>query len=608
MKRARVFSFVVLPLLSLAAVAATPTQASAQTTNGYSVNQFEPSEKGSDWFTNESLDFRGKFRPAIGVLGDLSTNQIRFFNYDGSPQGALVADQVFVHVGASLTMLDRLRLGLNLPLAVYQNGTDLNYSPGGAAAGPLYRAPSKGAAGDLRLGLDIRLLGQYKDPASLAIGAQVHVPTGSQDQFTGDGQASVTPRIMLAGDLWDLSYAARLGFDFRGQNDVFAGTQLGNAVTGGLAIGLHALEHHLVIGPEIFGQTLAKDAFKQATSPAEALFGVHYQWSDWRVGVGAGGGLGDGYGSPSFRLLAGLEWSPAIEEKPADRDGDGILDKDDACPDVPGVHTDDPRTNGCPPVVPKPSDRDGDGILDADDACPDVPGLKTDDPKTNGCPDRDSDGVVDADDACPDVAGVKSDDPKKNGCPADRDGDGIADTDDACPDVAGVKSDDPTKNGCPADRDGDGIADTDDACPDTPGIKSDDPKKNGCPGLAAISNGMIKISEQVQFKTNSAQILAASDNLMNAVLAIMKDHPEIKLVHIEGHTDNKGKPADEQGAERQARALRHGVVDAEGDRQEPPRRQGLWPGATDRHERHGRRAPEQPARRVPHRRRRPGNP
>jgi outer membrane protein OmpA-like peptidoglycan-associated protein len=92
-----------------------------------------------------------------------------------------------------------------------------------------------------------------------------------------------------------------------------------------------------------------------------------------------------------------------------------VLDADDACPDVPGVKTQDPKTNGCP------SDRDNDGILDADDACPDTPGLKTDDPKTNGCPpdpDRDKDGIVNEQDACPDTPGPRTADPTKNGCPA----------------------------------------------------------------------------------------------------------------------------------------------------------------------------------------------
>jgi len=58
--------------------------------------------------------------------------------------------------------------------------------------------------------------------------------------------------------------------------------------------------------------------------------------------------------------------------------------------------------NGCP-------DRDGDGIIDMYDKCPDDPGL----PEFKGCPDRDGDKVIDKDDKCPDVPG-----PVENkGCP-----------------------------------------------------------------------------------------------------------------------------------------------------------------------------------------------
>jgi outer membrane protein OmpA-like peptidoglycan-associated protein len=84
----------------------------------------------------------------------------------------------------------------------------------------------------------------------------------------------------------------------------------------------------------------------------------------------------------------------------SDRDGDGIFDEDDACPDVPGVPPD-----GCPV-----EDRDGDGFPDDEDACPDVPGVEPD-----GCPpveDRDGDGFPDDEDACPDEPGVEPD-----GCP-----------------------------------------------------------------------------------------------------------------------------------------------------------------------------------------------
>ncbi len=84
------------------------------------------------------------------------------------------------------------------------------------------------------------------------------------------------------------------------------------------------------------------------------------------------------------------------------------------------------------------SDRDGDGIVDRDDVCPDVAGNRL----MQGCADTDGDGVADAHDACPDVAGLSS----NRGCPiADTDGDGVPDDRDACPSIAGATS----NRGCP---------------------------------------------------------------------------------------------------------------------------------------------------------------
>ena len=91
------------------------------------------------------------------------------------------------------------------------------------------------------------------------------------------------------------------------------------------------------------------------------------------------------------------------------------------------------------PVDAGPADRDGDGVPDDVDRCPDEPG-----PKENfGCPwgDRDKDGIPDNLDKCPDVPGI----PELQGCPdVDSDGDGIPDRLDKCPLVPGVPPD-----GCP---------------------------------------------------------------------------------------------------------------------------------------------------------------
>src|SRR5690606_37708413 len=141
---------------------------------------------------------------------------------------------------------------------------------------------------------------------------------------------------------------------------------------------------------------------------------------------------------------------------------------------------------------------------------------------------------------CVNVPGPANSDPRFHGCPvADRDSDGIFDAEDACLDVPGIRTADPATNGCPLDSDGDKITDMSDACPHQPGVASPDPSRNGCP-MAQIDQGQILIAEQVQFETGSAQIRPESDGVLQAVLAILVKHPEITLISVEGHTDNRG--------------------------------------------------------------------
>ncbi len=174
------------------------------------------------------------------------------------------------------------------------------------------------------------------------------------------------------------------------------------------------------------------------------------------------------------------------------------------------------------------TDRDKDGIPDKEDACPDTPGL----PEFQGCPDTDGDGVPDKDDKCPDVAG-----PKENeGCPwPDTDGDGVLDKDDACVDVAG-----PAENkGCPwPDTDGDGILDKDDACPTVPGLK----EYQGCPKpRIATATGVEKALGSVFFDFNKATIKAESKAALDEAANLIKTDGGNYL--LEGQTDAKGSEA-----------------------------------------------------------------
>ena len=68
--------------------------------------------------------------------------------------------------------------------------------------------------------------------------------------------------------------------------------------------------------------------------------------------------------------------------KPGDRDGDGITDDVDKCPDEPEDKDGFQDEDGCPDL-----DNDADGIPDKDDKCPNEPEDKDGFQDEDGCPD-----------------------------------------------------------------------------------------------------------------------------------------------------------------------------------------------------------------------------
>ncbi|MFH6770815.1 OmpA family protein [Gaetbulibacter aestuarii] len=215
------------------------------------------------------------------------------------------------------------------------------------------------------------------------------------------------------------------------------------------------------------------------------------------------------YLTTHFQHTAGL----SIKFGGTDSDGDGIYDKDDACPDVAGLAA----FNGCP-------DTDGDGIQDSEDDCPNEAGLA----ELNGCPDSDGDGVADKDDSCPTVAGLKS----LGGCP-DADGDGVADGDDDCPNTAGPAA----NKGCPwPDTDGDGVLDKDDKCPDVKGTVAN----AGCPEVTAeVQKTLNEYAKTINFDSGKSSIKAQSAQVLDDIVKILNEYPTAKFT-VEGHTDSVG--------------------------------------------------------------------
>jgi len=234
----------------------------------------------------------------------------------------------------------------------------------------------------------------------------------------------------------------------------------------------------------------------------------------------------------------------AAPPKASDKDGDGIVDKDDKCP----LHPEDldgfEDRDGCPEA-----DNDKDGIADLEDSCPNVPEDFDGDRDDDGCPDvtddRDGDGLADAVDKCPDDPEDKDNWQDDDGCPdLDNDADGLLDTVDSCPDDPEDKDGFQDDDGCPDnDNDNDSIVDLKDACPNEPEDYDGDQDEDGCPDLyklVVVKDGRIELKQKVHFATGKATILQRSFALLNEVAQVLLDNEKMR-VEIQGHTDSRGK-------------------------------------------------------------------
>ncbi len=113
----------------------------------------------------------------------------------------------------------------------------------------------------------------------------------------------------------------------------------------------------------------------------------------------------------------GLVSTQMVQNQNTDRDGDGITDEVDLCPDEAEDLDGFEDIDGCPDF-----DNDKDGIYDVQDQCPNVAEDRDGFMDTDGCPDpdNDKDGIPDSVDACPNnperINGFKDTD----GCPDEK--------------------------------------------------------------------------------------------------------------------------------------------------------------------------------------------
>lgn len=168
---------------------------------------------------------------------------------------------------------------------------------------------------------------------------------------------------------------------------------------------------------------------------------------------------------------------------------------------------------------------------------------------------------------CPTILGQALPDADGDGCAEpDRDGDAIADAQDRCPAEPEDRDGHEDTDGCPdPDNDADGIPDVRDRCPDEPEVVNGVDDTDGCPDVseARVVRGRIILDERARFPYASSRVTPEARAALLAVARIMSTHPEYAVLSVEGHADERGGDAFNDGLSLQrARAALEQLVAA----------------------------------------------
>jgi OOP family OmpA-OmpF porin len=557
-------------LLALCALAPMRAEAQKLREGGFDLRLFRHAVDSKGLASVNGTDILGHKSYSFGLILD---GAFRLVPYEGfrdntskRPDQAVrehyLVDQVFTGVlHFNFGLFDKVVVGAQLPIMVV--GGPNVVAPGDFNVNGSGGLDSQGI-GNIVLQAKYRILRMESAPVGLAAIVQLGLPTADAEKFAGEPGVSLWPTVALSyRPLRKLRLNAEGGYRLItgegatvnfGRRTIPTGATASNAMI--IAAGDRVTyDDHVTFGAgfaarispavdflaEGYGNYIVAHGGSLATEVLGG-FKIFVQENSYLLIAGTCGNACmplDGFNQPEWRGILGFIFEPSI----GDADGDGYKDDVDACPNEPEDFDDFEDAEGCPDP-----DNDQDGILDIDDECPLVPEDHDGDADADGCPegenaDRDGDGIMDSDDQCPDDPEDLDGFEDSDGCPdPDNDKDGILDKDDLCPNNPEDKDGFEDQDGCPdPDNDADRIPDKSDACPNNPETYNGFEDKDGCPdkGSVIIEENQIVILEKIYFETDSAEIQKRSYPIIDAVAATLIGNPQIQLIEIQGHADER---------------------------------------------------------------------
>ncbi|MEO8840915.1 MAG: OmpA family protein [Kofleriaceae bacterium] len=278
-----------------------------------------------------------------------------------------IATAVTTDLVGSIGLFGRLELGVHLPVHLIYDG-----DPYGALN-------ATGGIGDLRFLPKVAIVraGGVENHVVIGLAMPISLPTGDDLALRGAGGVTLTPELLFGAYLGPFSIGFDAGYRYRAEHP--ANLPWGDEITLGPWVA-YAFTDRVAGHLELLAEKEVSASVTGADFPTELLAGIDAKvTNNWDLYAGASFGITDGLGDPRFRIIGGVRYRHGVPERQGfeDQDHDGVLDKDDRCPNEAEDRDGFEDEDGCPEA-----DNDEDGIPDEDDECPDLSG----DREHRGCP------------------------------------------------------------------------------------------------------------------------------------------------------------------------------------------------------------------------------
>ncbi|HEX3758521.1 MAG TPA: OmpA family protein [Kofleriaceae bacterium] len=331
-----------------------------RTADGFRVDRFELAPSVDDGLVVQDPSVLGHMAWSVNAALGYTNTLLRVVPQLSSNSGVdVVGNRLSAYLDFAIGLRDRFELHAAMPFAIAQS------SESGIAAGLMLRSAGASAVGDGRLGASALLYGKNTERGpQLGVAADLTVPVGSENSFTSDGKVGGEALATAAFAGPGYRIAANAGLRYRPEINYVSSDQ-GTELIGRAGLFVPVARQRLMTSLEfdMSARAAGRDAFRGLGSPILALLGARYHFPGGiRAGAGVGAGLTQAPGSPAVRVIFTVGYSPepplrAIAPRPNDRDGDGIIDNLDKCPDQPEDYNGYQDDDGCPDVLETDKDR-----------------------------------------------------------------------------------------------------------------------------------------------------------------------------------------------------------------------------------------------------------